>query len=353
MGPTVNTTAWEAMPCISSDGNTVYFSSNRPGGAGGIDIYKTTRTESGWGTPVNLKDINTSGTDVTPYISIDDSTLYFASNGIKPFKSDLDIYRSTRTTSGWSKPVPVNAVNSDDDDFFPALAGSQDRMYYCSRHFDSTLHRHSYHLFEAPLPPESQPAHAYCAVCGKVLDKETLLPLDAQIVVLDSNGKVYCSGESNPWTGAFTFILQRSQRYQFLTTVHDYFQSSFFQPVGDSVSETMTLNLLTEHVQVGKPHIASEIFKTATDTLTESGMMEMQKIAALLRDERSLRAALFVNNELVPDDSLLREKRIERLKAELRVMNHDDPTLDWKSLPYDASPLANKENYIVLVPILN
>ena len=83
MGPAVNTGSWESHPTISRDSRTVYFASDRPGGVGGIDIYMTTRLASGeWSDAKNVAGINTPGNDVTPYVSLDDSTMYFSSDGV-------------------------------------------------------------------------------------------------------------------------------------------------------------------------------------------------------------------------------------------------------------------------------
>jgi hypothetical protein len=83
LGPTVNTSAEDATPSISADALSLFFMSTRSGGYGGWDLWVTTRaTKDGdWGTPVNLgPTVNSSANEFQPDISSDASALYFCSN---------------------------------------------------------------------------------------------------------------------------------------------------------------------------------------------------------------------------------------------------------------------------------
>ncbi len=106
-GAPVNTSAWESQPSMASDGKTIYFVSSRPGGFGGMDIWKTTMTAEGaFSAPENLgSTINTPGDDAAPFIHSDGKTLYFASNG-RVGMGGYDLYYATLREDGtWSEPV--------------------------------------------------------------------------------------------------------------------------------------------------------------------------------------------------------------------------------------------------------
>jgi len=108
----------ECHPTLSADAQTLFFASNRDGGLGGMDIYKSIRQGNSWSTPVNLgSNINTPGNDLFPFIH-DDGTLYFASDGWGGL-GGLDIFSST--TSGndfWAEAMNIGApFNSPKDDF--------------------------------------------------------------------------------------------------------------------------------------------------------------------------------------------------------------------------------------------
>jgi hypothetical protein len=104
-------------PALSADGNTLYFVSDKPGGEGGTDIYKSKKTEKGWSVPLNLGTmVNTSFNEGFPFIGPDDK-FYFSSKGHSGY-GGFDIFVVTQDDKGlWSKPrnigVPINSSYDD------------------------------------------------------------------------------------------------------------------------------------------------------------------------------------------------------------------------------------------------
>ncbi len=99
-------------PALSSDGTTLFFSSNRPGGMGGYDIWKSTWTDSMWSEPINLGSaINSSGQEVFP--TFINERLYFSSNRGVFGGLDIYAYNSERETIEPLQPP----LNSSSDDF--------------------------------------------------------------------------------------------------------------------------------------------------------------------------------------------------------------------------------------------
>ncbi len=127
-----DTTATFGHPSISSDGNILYFSSTIPGGYGGKDIYKATKTGTGFGTVENLgSSINSSGDDVFPFIH-KSGTLYFASNG-RDGAGGLDIYSSDFTEGEFEDANNLKfPMNSTADDFGLILDENKEEGYYAS-----------------------------------------------------------------------------------------------------------------------------------------------------------------------------------------------------------------------------
>jgi hypothetical protein len=117
----INTKFYESHASISSDGKKLYFASNRDGGQGNLDIYVSEKEGSGdWGPAVNLgSDINTPYNEDTPFITENDSILFFSSEGHNSM-GGYDLFKSVRNGSGWRIPsnigYPVNTA--DDDKFF-------------------------------------------------------------------------------------------------------------------------------------------------------------------------------------------------------------------------------------------
>lgn len=125
----INNKGWEPNECISSDGNTLYFTSNRRGGYGGIDIYKSKKLPNGeWSIATNLGPvINTTSDERAPFIHADGITLYFSSNGHNTTGS-FDILACSLSDSGtWSKPVNIGYPASKilDDTLYPVTADNK------------------------------------------------------------------------------------------------------------------------------------------------------------------------------------------------------------------------------------
>jgi len=118
LGKPVNSSYWEGGACISPDGKTLYFISERKGGYGHADIWMVKRiSKTVWGKPVNLgPEINTEFDEVGVFLAPDGKTLFFSSNG-KASMGSYDVFKSTLEGEKWSKPVnvgyPINTVHKD------------------------------------------------------------------------------------------------------------------------------------------------------------------------------------------------------------------------------------------------
>ena len=95
MGRAINSNGWESQPCMSADGMTLYFTSNRKGGFGGKDIWYTRLQDGMWSEPINLgPNINTPGNELFPSVT-EDGRLYFSSDNHEGF-GGLDIFVASR-----------------------------------------------------------------------------------------------------------------------------------------------------------------------------------------------------------------------------------------------------------------
>ena len=116
-GRNVNSSYFESSGCVTKDGNTIYFVSDRPGGKGQADIYMARRNGKEWSKPINLGDsINTSGDELSVFIHPSGQYIFFASNGHSSLGS-YDIFASKKVDGKWSKAInmgyPINTVGAE------------------------------------------------------------------------------------------------------------------------------------------------------------------------------------------------------------------------------------------------
>lgn len=103
----------ESSACLSADGKRLFFSSNRPGGKGGFDLYESRLGANGeWGRPKNLGSaVNTRGDEQWPFMHADGTTLYFSSNGWATL-GEADIFSTEEKDGTWTQPqnlgYPIN-----------------------------------------------------------------------------------------------------------------------------------------------------------------------------------------------------------------------------------------------------
>ncbi len=129
----INDKYWESHACVTKDENTMFFTSNRKGTFGGLDIYRSVKDSIGeWGPAVNLgPNINTEYNEETPFITEDEQTLFFSSYGHYNTGGYDILYSTLLDSSEWSKPLNMGyPINTPDDDLFYVPAKDGNFAYY-------------------------------------------------------------------------------------------------------------------------------------------------------------------------------------------------------------------------------
>lgn len=167
--------SWESQPSLSSDGNLLFFASDRPGSIGGSDIWYSERNSDGsWRKPTNLGPvINTVYDERSPFLHTDSKTLYFSSQS-SPSNDGHDgiggqdiFYSKLNAKGSWEKPINLGfPINSDGDDvnFFVSLDGKTG--YFCSRKIEDKDGQ-DWNFYQFELYEEARP-HAMVIVKGEV-----------------------------------------------------------------------------------------------------------------------------------------------------------------------------------------
>jgi tetratricopeptide (TPR) repeat protein len=190
LGDSINTEFRETGASLSPDKKDLYFSSNRPGGYGGSDLYVSHHLLNGrWSGAENLGPVlNTIGDESTPFIHVDNQTLYFNSTG-HPGYGQNDLFVSRKTADGgWSKPENLGyPINTIDDEGSLVIASDAKTAYYASDRSDS---RGGMDLYSFILRDDIRPAQTLW-VKGRVFDKKTGKGLPSSVILTDlSTGRV-------------------------------------------------------------------------------------------------------------------------------------------------------------------
>ena len=208
----INSSSWESSACFSANEKLLLFTSNRPGGMGGTDIYISAKLPGGqWDTPKNFSSkINTSFDEDSPYLHPDGKSLYFSSNGHKSM-GGFDIFVSTYDDikKEWNEPVNLGyPINSAHDDIYFSLSADGKRIYFSSIRPESHGNRDLYcaHFNETPA--------SLMVVSGVIRDSLTQQPLEAIIKLIDkSTNQLLGVFNSNSSTGKYLLVLPEGKNY--------------------------------------------------------------------------------------------------------------------------------------------
>jgi len=326
--PPVNTPGWESQPSISSDGRTLYFTSNRKGGYGGYDIWKSTLTDKGWGEPVNLgPNINTAFDEQSAFIHPDDSTLYFCSNGW-PGLGGMDLFVSRLGKDGqWGKPVNLGyPINTNGDENGLTLTAEGSHAFYSS---NSLGGYGGFDIYTFELPQNLRP-HLVTYVKGIVKDAKTMAPLEAAVEIIDLQKDQSVYGDySDPDEGSFLATLTTGKNYGLNISKEGYlFYSQNFSLVGHEAGKPYDISVLLQPIEVGNKVILNNIFfDTNKFDLKPESLAELQKLVDFLSVNPSLKIEISGHTDNVGNDQLNQTLSENRAKAvyQFLVDNKIDP----------------------------
>lgn len=242
LGPNINTPKyWEGSCSLSSDGQILYFASDRPGGFGGRDIYMSKKMSDGsWGPAENLgPTINTPYNDDAPYIHPDGISMVFSSEGHTSM-GGYDLFYTTFKNGQWKEPTNMGyPINTPANERFYTLTADGGTGYFSSDQKGSLGQQDIYTVspgFQGEPP-----------IVALVVGFVTLngAPVDANINVSDSlSGTAYGNYHSNAASGKYLIALRPGNTYKVAIEVEG----------ADPYFEYVNIKGLDTYVQVNKDY---------------------------------------------------------------------------------------------------
>ncbi len=317
LGEPVNSEYHEKQPSLSSDGKSLYFASDRPGGKGKFDIWVSTLDDQGhWGKPVNLGDsINTPGDEQSPYIHPDNQTLYFASDGW-PGMGGYDLYFSRRkNTSSWSTPVNLGyPINTFADECGLVVNAKGDHAYFSSnRNSDKGRDIYEFDLYEQARPLQV----SYFK--GKVFDNETKAPVDAKFELIDlKTSQIINQAYANKYTGEFLVCLPINKDYALNISKKGYlfYSENFtFSDLNDKGKPYIKDIPLQKIITGSKIILKNIFFETNSFELKPESTAELNKIIQFLNDNPTLKIEISGHTDNTGNKILNQKLSENRAKA--------------------------------------
>ena len=287
------------------------------------DIYVCVKRSDGtWSPPIHTgRVLNSPGDEYSPFLSADNKTLYFASNG-RPGYGDVDIFMSRRLSEGWSHwSEPVNlglGVNTVGFDAYYTLPASGDYGYMVSNIKSEGLTD----IIRFKLPEIVKP-DPVVLVQGRVLNARTQQPLEAIIRFDDlSSGQEVGEARSDPGNGDYQIVLAAGKKYGYHAEASGYL----------SVNENMELldlkeydeirkDLLLVPIEIGESiQLKNVFFVQSKATLLPESYPELDRLVRIMKDNKTIEIELGGHTDGRGDPKAnlaLSEERVEAVKQYL------------------------------------
>lgn len=290
----INTRFWESHACISADGKALYFTSDKPGGYGGLDIYVSYLDDKGeWGEAVNLgPTINSEYDEETPTILDDNKTIYFSSQGHYSM-GGFDVFHSKLMDNRkWSTPLnlgyPINTVGNDLF-YVPKSQGSY--AFFPLNNNDRNIGGNDIYAIKIS-PPEFQSTEIVLKGTITLQDRRPEYPRNLMVYIIDTlTSDTIKKVKPDMSNGEYKTIIA-SGSYEILfraSGYHDDDQLLFIPEIYTRSEIVLNSELIPYEVYQGQyVVIKSILFDYGKYDLRRDGLIEIEKFYNLMKNNPEL-----------------------------------------------------------------
>ena len=300
LGEPANSRYWESNPVMSPTGDMIYFTSNRPEGLGGKDIWCVQVYIDDYGylktyNPQPLgKPINTDKDEFAPFIHADNHTLYFSSDGHKGLGGQ-DIFRSVHNDDGsWSTPENLGyPINTHGDESGFVINGLGNKAYFSSDQLENRGMKLD--IYEIDLPITIQPRTRMVYSPGRIYDIQTGKPLQARVEIFEgSTNNKHFESITDATDGSFVAFLPENTQPSTLNSQLIFALSA--QREG-YIPYTMSITTPGDSILVGLTRIAKGnsitlnnlYFDYDSDKILPNSYAEIERLSLFLKRNKQIK----------------------------------------------------------------
>lgn len=298
-------------PSMSSDGKTLYFISDMPGGLGGTDIWMVKKDGDNWSAPVNLgSEVNTPLNEMFPNIN-GDSALFFSSEGHYTL-GGLDVFQSNLKDGKWSQAKNLGyPINTSKDDFGYILDKKGESGYLTSNRNSSDGSIDNLFRFTKPEPKFN--------LNGIVVDKKTQEPIGGAEVTLLNKKTGKKESATAGKDGKFHFTISGNTDYAVTAEKQGYFSDTKeVSTIGKQPGEDLFVKLELQKLEIDKPIVLKNIYYDFDKAnIRPDAAIELDKLVKVLKDNPTIKIELSSHTDCRGTDAY--NQRLSKRRAESAV----------------------------------
>lgn len=296
---------WESQPCISPDGKTLYFVSNRAGGYGGLDIWYSRKQKDGsWGKPINAGPrINTPLNEKAPFIHPDGVSFYFSSTGWRGL-GGYDLFYLRLDDNKMKHPINLGyPINTEGDEVGVYVTLGNEMAYFASNNIDKDK---NWNIYSFDIEERFKPLKAKL-LKGKIEDnsEEELSETTLELTRISDKAKTIY--DVDPITRNFSIVVLENEPYLLKAKKEGYaFESKLL--TNEIIKESAPIEMEMKQLQVGESYVIKDIlFATNSYEITPESQEVINAFIDYLNEYPKIRCTIegYTDNIGSDEDNLI------------------------------------------------